>query len=429
MTCRRSAGHSGKALLMPVATIPTSQNKSNLQPVFDASSASLGNNAINFSAPNEVIELSHRQKSANSRFKLLDSARRILTAFNVTSPRSGKPHRTRNCLKHHAFNQEIYITLNEKAETSRAGLTGLQTCGSICSCPVCAQKKMIEYGNKIKQCLIYAERNNLRPVMVTLTAQHTRKMSLEYFKSKFRDAYNMFQSHRQFKSLKKSLDIQHSIISREVTVGKNGWHYHMHILYFVPVAMQKHAHKSSNKVHGMQKLWIDCLHAKGLRGVDKIALTATATADSKTYLAKFGFETAPDGDLSYELTRGDKKDSRTIWDVLASARYGDIDAETKFVEFVKAMRGHKWITFSNDFYVLCKDIELDAEEEPENQKLRRWLHVDPRDWYAVSALGMVANVVAYSAKTRCKHRVRDFIRRISDDWYYRIPAEKHERVH
>lgn len=361
--------------------------------------------------------ISRKNERSVVRLKLLDTARSILARHDVRSARNGNRHRTRNCHAVPAYNQDIYITLNNSESASSAGLAGLQTCGSICSCPVCATNKMVEYGQDIRKALIFAEQQNLRPIMLTLTARHTRQMTLKYFKDAFKDAWNFFQRQRKWKEIKALMKIQHMIASREITHGDNGWHYHMHILFFVPVSSVHHASSVTKESSGIQKTWMQSLEANNLDALDEIAAKLSGKNASDTYLAKLGFEISDSGDLAFELT-GNENKGKTVFDLLEMAHYGDIGAESLYVEYVNEMQGHNWITFSHGFKALFQEIELENEPLPENQKLHRWLHVDSRTWYAIARLNKVSQVVKFAAKYRNKERLRCWLQNLSDEWYY-----------
>lgn len=391
-----------------IATTETSQAAT--QAVFGVS---LGKDANKLSTFPE----SPKNKSSVARLKLLDTARRILARHDVKNSGGVNRHRTRYCHAAHAFNQKITITLNSNEGASRAGLKGLQTCGSICSCPVCATRKMVEYGENIRKALIWAEQNNLRPVMLTLTARHTRQMTLKYFKDAFRDAYNAFQRHRKWRKIKKSLDIIHSIISREITHGKHGWHYHMHLLFFVPVSSIKHTEEKTEEVQNLTATWLRCLELNGLDATEESAVDVSSGKKNKTYLAKLGFEVDKSGDLAFELT-GNANKGKTVWDLLAMAHYGDIGAESLYVEYVEQMTGHKWITYSNGLLDASADIELESDPLPENQKLHGWMTVDSKTWYAVARLNKISKVVKAAARWRDKKKVRCLLKELHDEWYY-----------
>lgn len=374
---------------------------------------SLGKDANKLS----TFPVSIKNNRSVARLKLLDTARSILARHDVRSAQTGNRHRTRNCHAVQAYKKDIYITLNSSTDASSAGLSGLQTCGSICSCPMCATNKMVDYGQDIRKALAYADWVNLRPVMLTLTARHTKDMSLKFFKDAFRNAYNTFQRHRKFRDIKKSLDIQHQITSREITHGKHGWHYHMHILFFVPVSSIKHAQDATPEVLSLTATWLRSLELNGLDATEENGLDLSSGKSNKTYLAKLGYEVAADGDLAFELT-GNENKGKTVFDLLAMAHYGDIGAEALYVEYVNEMQGHKWITFSDGFKELFKDIELEQKPIPDNQKLHNWFYVDARTWYAVARLNKVSQIVKFAAKYRCKERLRCLLQTLSDEWYY-----------
>src|SRR5215211_3216958 len=103
-----------------------------------AVSVGLGNNA-DISATG--TKLSKAQQKEQQRFALLEHAKELLTDNNVLSSKTKKSHRTRFCLTTRIDRTlDVGITLNSNSSESEAGLNNLQTCGSICSCPICAHR-------------------------------------------------------------------------------------------------------------------------------------------------------------------------------------------------------------------------------------------------------------------------------------------------
>src|SRR5690606_4995850 len=88
-------------------------------------------------------------------YKLLSFAQAILIKNDIKAANSENAHRTRLC--HAVRNRNAdSITLNISRENSplrTASLGGVQTCGSVWSCPVCARRIAVQRGDEIKQAL------------------------------------------------------------------------------------------------------------------------------------------------------------------------------------------------------------------------------------------------------------------------------------
>lgn len=365
--------------------------------------------------------LAPAQNKRQNRFFLLDNARRILRNHNTTTSRSDNPHRTRHCLAvRYDNNEDIGILLNDNPERSEATVQNLVTCGSICSCPVCAHRIMLEKATDIKKALIYAENNGLVPILLTLTAQHSLACKLIDFIQNFKSAWRMFASGRQWREFKENFGIEHYITAREVTRARkftkdNGWHYHMHILLFVNKQNLLDNDAIPNIEYLFRNRWIHCLNKNGLNGIPDIACDLRAGKNvGQQYLTKLGLTQNAKGDLDYELTGSENK-GKTIWDILRDASFGDIDAEYLYLEYVQVMTGENWITFSHGFKALIEDIELETNESESSMTL--WYWISQENWNVVVRNNRVGHLLKIASKYRCRDKVREFIETLKDKDY------------
>lgn len=376
--------------------------------------APLGNIALFSSA--SVLSDKHQTKI--KRYKLLAQAQKILIDNNVLSPRSGNPHRTRFCHACRTYNADnIIIKLNNNDINSEASVGNLQTCGSVWSCPVCAAREAVAKGLEVKKALQYANENNLIPIMVTLTASHKIHTPLRDFKARFKSAWNMFSSHRRWRTFKRKYGLKHWIANREVTYGLNGWHYHMHLLLFMDAVDLKYADESIGLERLLTSLWLDCLAHNALLGTDEYALKVSAHESvGAEYLTKIGLtEDAKTGDLQYEMTAsGNKKSGYTIWDILRHASYGDRLSVRLYLEFIEAMFGDSFLSFSKGFLPLLEDIKLEGDDE-EKQTKKDWLAIAPYWWQIVFRSYSIADLLEVAARTRNIEAVREFLYNLQDD--------------
>lgn len=351
-------------------------------------------------------------------FKLLSFAQHLLAEHGVTNTGDGI-HRTRSCHAQRAFQaEEIEIRLSPNVERSKASLAGVQTCGSVWSCPVCSKRIAIERGKEIKKALEWADSNKETPIMLTFTARHTRQMSLSDFKNRFKAAQRSLIQSRAYRKLRVELSISNTIKAVEVTHGMNGWHYHTHVLMFVPNALiATHAgldmHAWEEK---MSDLWLYQLSRQGLDGIPEHALDVQYHGNVREeYLSKLGLEVDKNSTNAHaELSSGANKrgKGRTIWSLLRKASEGDEHSVSLYVEFVQSMLGENWITWSHGFKELVGADDISDEiiaENGDTEPQIEFMTISDEDYAPVRKLRCYDELLEVAAKTRDKDKVRSFL--------------------
>lgn len=364
------------------------------------------------------------------KYALLDHAKLLLSSVDSRNRGGKRPHRTRVC---HAFlahgQDKIVLRLNGNASESRATYGGLQTCGSIWACPVCASRVAAEKAEFILKTIQWAKHNDKKPMMMTLTARHNRYMPLEFLEEKIKAAWEMFTAHWQWKKLKKQLGIVHWLANSEIPFGENGWHNHKHILLLVDFGKMQEAAETAETEkqlnpdaktpeQELEALWIHCLATHGLEALPDIALKITASGDvGNTYLTKIGITVSQsDGKLELEMTASDRKDSKTVWQLLESSYYGNARAGELYLEYVQHMTGKKFITTSHGLGDLVAAEELaaaevsEAAEAAEEPKMKEWAEISPYWWDSVvRPARLMGKVLRVAAKTRDVDAVRNLL--------------------
>lgn len=381
--------------------------------------SSLGNLANISSRTAKRHTFSTSQENKQRRFLLLDAARRILRNHNITNRNGTDKHRTRSCLTvRFDKNEPIGITLNGNSERSASGIQNLVTCGSICSCPVCAHKKMLDKAEMVQKSLLWAEQNGKVPIMLTLTASHNASTKLDEFVKQFKSAWQLFSSGRQWRDFKKDWSIEHWISAREATreaIKDNGWHYHMHILLFIDAGQIRVNDAISNLSELFTTRWMHCLKSRDLTGNDEIACNLISGNNvGEKYLTKLGITHAASGKLEYEMT-GSANKGRTIWDVLYDAAFGDIRAEYLYIEYVEVMTGENWITTSHGLQDLIADIELPVTEQDDDERLVLWHWISQENWNVVVRNYKVSQLLHIAARYRKRSKVNEFIERLKHE--------------
>lgn len=405
--------------------------------------ASVRNNT-NSSSPlrvsvNNAYPVSAGHKKRSKRYVLLGHAQKLLISADVKQHRKrsenqDKPlfaHRSSWCSSVSSRTASMTIKLNNKPEASSASLSNTIRCGSVWACPVCAARIALERGEEVARAIDWATDNKLVPVMITLTASHHADMSLEYFKQQFTYAWRLFTSGKGWVSLKKQLGIQHWIKAVEPLRSQdNGWHYHAHILLFLdadlirlidskdwhppllPVhpLIAKDWHPPLLPVHPLEPIlrsaWLKKLQKAGLYGNEHALKLSADDAVKPHYLAKLGLRQDEKGQLEYELTATQSKDKQagyTVWQLLESSLKGNQVAAALYLEYVRAMSGDMWITWSRGLKQLVGLDELEDEQLAaleEEEQLESWYELSGDEIYAMRFARAQAAVLDVAAASR-----------------------------
>lgn len=134
---------------------------------------------------------------------------------------------------------EFRVTGTPGQPGARGGISGLQTCGSVWSCPVCAEKVNAKRQAELQAGMErwISEGNSI--VFGTFTMQHSRRQSLEHLWDAISPCWRKVTGgapwHGGSKTLgdKARFGIEGFCRLVEVKHGVNGWHPHIHALFFI----------------------------------------------------------------------------------------------------------------------------------------------------------------------------------------------------
>lgn len=167
-----------------------------------------------------------------------------------------KLSRTINC-KHalSSNSQAVVVNFNSK----NAFYTGLQTCGSVWTCPVCAARIAEVRRQEIAQAIDGAYKLGYQSAMVTFTFPHTKQMPLIDTLKKQAEALALFRKGNVWDGYKRKINFFGLIRALEVTHGLNGWHPHTHELWLIDSKIKGKSFKAF-----ILSRWIECLKKVGL---------------------------------------------------------------------------------------------------------------------------------------------------------------------
>jgi hypothetical protein len=113
-----------------------------------------------------------------------------------------------------------------------AHFSGLQTCGSVWLCPVCAAKIRTRRAQEVKTAALNHIKSGKGLYTQLLTLPHAEFDDLKVLWDTLRSAWRSATGGRAWQAEKERYGIMGQIRAAELTYGKNGFHPHLHILWF-----------------------------------------------------------------------------------------------------------------------------------------------------------------------------------------------------
>lgn len=258
--------------------------------------------------------------------------------------------RVSQCLRYHAPLKET-VEVHKAKEGKTAFYKGLQVCGSVWMCPVCASRISEE---RKRELLAGIQAWHGSMVMVTYTLSHNRSMKLFDIISAELEAYRALKSGGAFMALRDEYYWHGSVRSLEITYGANGWHPHIHELVFVSNGKTKIL--DSVYTGGLKgaifRHWKKALNHKGYGADFTHGLDVTTAKDTVAdYVAKWGKEPInPEWSVSAEIAKQPVKQARkgglTPTAILFDYGEGVPGMRELWREYAYAMKGRNQLVWS-----------------------------------------------------------------------------------
>lgn len=317
------------------------------------------------------------------RYQLLRTAQSILA---VTGKIWKDQHRTCWCsrsLRYGDYGEagggRVDVYRNENRDG--ASLAGLNRCGNLHTCPVCASKVGELRRKQLNAAMVQHVGNAGAAYLLTFTFPHEAGESLDSLQAKFDKARQRFQNSRKWKDFKKAKRVIGVVNSLEYTVSQeNGWHPHVHMLVFCDKQAFGEGDGKANKplesmddmksrangdlssflIEDLQKLWCTTLFKVGLGDNSKLtdmlkhALNVRGGEKAAEYIAKFGRDEK--WGASSELAKSHAKIGTagekwgvlhfTPFQLLVWAEQGDGWAVHRFREYAAVTEGKRALVWS-----------------------------------------------------------------------------------
>lgn len=316
-----------------------------------------------------ITEIFHSNRI--KRYKLIRVARKYLVDHANKIGLKTELHklsRTINC-KHalSANTQMVAVDFNSK----NAFYTGLQTCGSVWTCPVCAARITEVRRQEIAQAIEGAYSLGYQSTMITFTFPHNNQMPLDDTLKQQAKALALFRKGNVWDTYKKKVSFFGLIRALEITHGSNGWHPHTHELWLIDPKTKERAFKAF-----ILKRWIDCLKKVGLlpvkpskqqlEAVRKHSVDVKMNCKASDYLAKADSSAnwGIDRELAKAVNKGNGKGLHPF-ELLAEDTPSN---QELFIEFVLAIKGKSQLFWSHGLKEKLGIKQLSDEEIAENEE-------------------------------------------------------------
>ena len=265
----------------------------------------------------------------------------------------------------------------------KAFYAGLETCGSVWECPVCAAKISERRRVEILAAITAHKAAGGDVLLLTLTNPHAFGDDLKALTDGQRQAMRRFWGTKAATKLCKRIGLVGSIRALEVvdgtqnSTGNNGWHPHFHILLFVDRGLELVRLRTE-----FYAIWANACRLAGMKIPSlRHGVTLQDGKAAVKYVTKWGLE--------HEMTKGHikkgRKGGRTPFDLLRAYRGGDKQAGALFVEYANAFKGKRQLVWSPGLKAHFKIEELNDLElaEREEEEAEHGCELSRDDWQVI----------------------------------------------
>jgi hypothetical protein len=264
-------------------------------------------------------------------------------------------------------------------EHGTASYGDVQVCALIWACPVCSAKIRHERAQLIETAGLRHTDLGGGLAFGTLTVPHDFGDDLAVTLGIVRETWRKTRENRAVRRLWKRLGLRGFVRSIEITYGRNGWHPHVHVLWFTTRTLTaSEILEVGDVVHAA---WATAAQSQGLRmptrehGVRVQAIDQSGRGVSALagYLAKVQDAYGDSRSVGSEMTRGDlkkgRKKSKTPFELLDAGAGGNAKAKALWREYERATAGVRCIEASRGLLAELgvedqADDELAATAEP-----------------------------------------------------------------
>lgn len=285
--------------------------------------------------------------------------------------------RLRNCgrVSHTAVGGAV-LRVSDTADGRRAGLAGLQSCGSVWSCPVCARRIGAQRSTEVARVLDAVAGAGGSAALMTFTMRHHRHHRIGDLWSALSAGWGAVTSGRAWTAEQQRYGVLGWVRTVEATHGAAGWHLHVHalVIFDGPVSADM-----VGEIGGrMFTRWARALGRHGLSAVqDRGGLDVRMVqmnADSIEAVA--GYISKITAEITSPTTKAGRDGNRSPFAILRDALEAGLaeDCE-RWIEWEQGSHGRRQLTWSRDLrtwaglHVERTDDEIVAADDLHGQDL------------------------------------------------------------
>lgn len=329
---------------------------------------------------NNNFDTERKAAAGAARYTLLRTAQGILAKAGHDWK---EQHRTCWCSRSLKRGSETVDVYRNEARDG-ATFSGLNRCGNLHTCPVCAAKVAELRRKQLSAAMVHHVGNGGFAYLLTFTFPHEADEPLADLLKRFDKARQRFQNSKAWKSFKLTSKVVGVVNSLEFTVSmENGWHPHVHMLAFTErkqafgegMPVNDQGDLDSVLIQELKTLWVNTLRKCNLGDESKKtdmlnhALNVRGGEKAAEYIAKFGRDEK--WGASSELARSHAKIGAagekwgvlhfTPFQLLVWAGEGDKWSVHRFREFSDAVEGKRALVWSPKLKEKLQVEDVDEE--------------------------------------------------------------------
>lgn len=253
-------------------------------------------------------------------------------------------------------------TVGLRISDGAAGYSGLATCGSVWSCPVCAAKIAASRSDELAEVLNWAESDGHTVAMLTLTLQHRKGNGLKALWDTIGKSWASVTSGKKWQRIKADFGLIGWARAVEITHGQNGWHPHIHVILVLE------GEQTTACVEALGELiwprWYRSLQRRGYTATRAHGLDIRTSENTvRDHLAAY-FTKALACEATYGQLKEGKRGGRTPFEILADVvKHGLVDDLELWHEYEKVARGRRQLTWSRDLRAMAGLMDEQTDQE------------------------------------------------------------------
>ena len=226
---------------------------------------------------------------------------------------------------------------------SGAYFSGVVTCGSVWHCPVCAAKIVEGRRQELKALIVAHLKAGGLVYMAAFTMPHYAAQTARELRLIVSKSWTSLLSGSPWMHQKTRIGLVGIVRAMEVTHGGNGWHPHIHALFFLPGSVSEI--KAQEFGWFLFNRWRRTIRRRGYGDCNPSLWRFDLTRETQKagdYVIKWGADR--------ELTQGHLKLAKggglTPWQLILAMMDGQDWARITFREYAKAFKGARQLTFT-----------------------------------------------------------------------------------